>query len=241
MIICAPIPCRAQDSLASSDSTTQSSDDERDDTAQPDTMTVAERRFDQTTVNRLKEDPELKYDQVPTIAESIWDRFKQWIRQLLNSLFDNAVDTNWGKLLTFVAGLIVVIAVILMILKVNAFKVLYRGEGAQTFKHNILDENIHAMDFEKLIQDALSKHDYRLGVRLVFLYSLKLLSDKNHIHFDQGKTNHDYLEELSADELKNGFNELNFYFEYAWYGNFTISHNTFSHVQLVFNDWKRKL
>jgi len=105
----------------------------------------------------------------------------------------------------------------------------------------VLDENIHEMDFDKLIEDALMKKDYRGGVRLVFLYSLKMLSDKNLIHWDQGKTNHDYLDELKQDELRGGFNDLNLYFEYAWYGNFTINAETFAHVQQIFSVWKANL
>ena len=157
------------------------------------------------------------------------------------AIFENAVSTNWGRVLMYALGIVVLIVLIMMILKVNAFKVFYSGHGANTFKHTVLDENIHEMDFEKLIQEALAKNDYRLGVRLTFLYALKMLSDKNHIHWDQGKTNHDYLDELKVSDLKTGFNELNYYFEYAWYGNFKINSETFSNVQLIFNEWKGKL
>jgi hypothetical protein len=209
--------------------------------ALPDTIPVTVRNFDQGRVDRLKADPELQYDQVPTVAESLWDRFLQWLGRLINSFFDNAVNTSWGKVLTYAVTIIVVVAIILMILKVDAFKIFFSSQSAGTFKHNVLDENIHAMDFDKLIQEALAHNDYRLGVRLVFLYALKMLADKNLILWDQGKTNHDYMNELNVDELKTGFNELNFYFEYAWYGNFRISHQMFSQVTLIFEAWKKKL
>ncbi len=128
-----------------------------------------------------------------------------------------------------------------MLLKVDAFKVFFSGEGANTFKHDVLDENIHAMDFEKLIQEAVSRNDFRAGVRLQFLYALKMLSDKNMIHWDQGKTNHDYIDELKIAELKSGFHDLNYYFEYAWYGNFSITQKMFAEVQVIFNEWKGKI
>jgi hypothetical protein len=131
-------------------------------------------------------------------------------------------------------GIVVVVVLVMMLLKVNAFKVFYSGEGTSTLRYNTLDENIHEMDFDKLIEEAMSKKDYRLGIRLVFLYALKMLSDKNHIHWDQGKTNHDYLDELKLAELKEGFSDLNYYFEYAWYGNFNINAEMFHHVQDIF-------
>ena len=69
------------------------------------------------------------------------------------------------------------------------------------------------MTFDRQIYAAFLK----LGL---FLYSLKLLSDKHHLDWRPGKTNHDYLDELGDGELKTGFNELSFYFDYAWYGDF---------------------
>ncbi len=215
--------------------------DETDDIALPDTAQVTVRSFDPATVERLKADPALEYKESPTIAESLWDRFISWMGQLIESLFDDAVNTSWGRVLTYLLALVVGVAVIMMLLKVNAFKVFYSTQGADTFQHNVLHENIHVMDFEKLIQEALEQKDYRLGVRLVFLFALKKLSDKGLIQWDQGKTNHDYLSELRVNELRKGFNELNFYFENAWYGNFSISANVFSHVRQIFDDWKKSV
>lgn len=215
--------------------------EEADSHALPDTIKIVKRNFDERTLQDLKADPELQYKESPTIAESLWDRFRFWLGQLIQSIFENAVTTDWGRVFMYIVGIVLLTMLIMMLLKVNAFKVFYSGQGANTFSYSALDENIHEMDFEKLILEATGKNDYRLGVRLVFLYALKMLSDKNLIHWDQGKTNHDYLDELSATEIKTGFTELNSYFEYAWYGNFLINLETFTRVQLIFAEWKRNL
>jgi hypothetical protein len=47
--------------------------------------------------------------------------------------------------------------------------------------------------------------------------------------------------ELGKGELRNGLNELSFYFDYAWYGNFAINRDTFGKAQDTFVDWKSKL
>lgn len=206
-----------------------------------DSSDVNVRAFDDDIVKELKSDSSLQYKEVPTVAESLWDRLKAWIRQLLEAIFTGAVTTNWGRLIIYLLGLAAVVAIIMMILKVNAFKIFTRGNGPTLNEHGVLDEDIHAMDFEMLIEDAVMKKDYRAGVRLIFLYSLKMLSDKNLIYWNQGKTNHDYLGDLTVDELRVGFSELNFYFEYAWYGDFRISPEVFSKVQRLFNDWKQNL
>ena len=97
------------------------------------------------------------------------------------------------------------------------------------------------MYFDKLIADAVAKGDFRTGIRLLFLKSLKILADRNFIQWEHGKTNHDYLAELKKDDLKKGFNELNYYFEYAWYGNFSVNDETFKRVQQVFREWNDRI
>lgn len=213
----------------------------RDSQALPDSSEVVTRSADPETLRELKSDPALQYKEPPTIAESLWDRFILWLRQLFNSIFESAVTTNWGRVFTYVVGIIILVVLIMAILRVNAFRIFSSGDGAGTFRYNALDDNIHEMDFDKLIDEALSKKDYRLGVRLVFLYALKMLSDKHHIHWDQGKTNHDYLDELTLAELKPGFNDLNYYFEYAWYGNFNINAEMFNHVHDIFKTWRTNI
>jgi hypothetical protein len=124
------------------------------------------------------------------------------------------------------------------LLKIDALKMFYGRADKVTINHSIIEENIHEMDFEKLIQEALARKEYRLAIRLLFLHGLKLLADRHHITWEPGKTNHDYLNELTSKELKTGFNELNFYFEYAWYGNFVITDELYNRVTDIFNNWK---
>jgi hypothetical protein len=208
--------------------------------AEADSSNIAHRPFGNGTYRDLKNDPDLDYKQPPTVAESLWSRLLSWISQIINAIFENAVTTNWGRILVYAIALALLIVIIMMILKVNAFKVLYSGEG-QAQKYQVLDENIHEMDFDKLIKESLNKKDYRRGVRLTFLYALKLLNDKHLIHFETGKTNHDYVAELTERDLKTGFNELSFYFDYAWYGNFAVNYETFRKVDDTFQDWKNKI
>lgn len=232
-----------QDSLATYDSSHFVTEefDKGDSHATADTVKVIARSFNQDVLNDLKSDSNLQYREAPTIAESLWDRFILWLSQFFNALFENAVTTNWGRVFSYAVGIVILIVLIMMILKVNAFKLFYSGQSASVMAHHVLDENIHEMDFEKLIQEAVNEADYRKAIRLLFLNSLKMLSDKNFIQWEQGKTNHDYISELTSPELKGGFNELNFYFEYAWYGNFMISQSMFQRVQHIFTDWRAKI
>jgi hypothetical protein len=232
----------ADSAIISFDSTATFTDSETDDSWAPDdSARIDARNFNGTTLENLKSDKSLQYKEAPTIAESLWDRTLILIQQFLDSLFKNAVTTNWGRVFLYLLGLALIVVLVMMILKVNAFKIFYSAQGASTIPYHALDENIHGMDFDKLIQQAISERDYRKGIRLLFLNSLKMLADKNLIHWEQGKTNHDYLSELTVADLKEGFNELNYYFEYAWYGNFNVNHEMFLKVQHAFTDWRQRI
>ncbi|MBS1557876.1 MAG: DUF4129 domain-containing protein [Bacteroidetes bacterium] len=204
-----------------------------------DTTPVTQRKFSEQAIQKLKTDPDLKYKQPPTVAENLWERFKSWLAELVRNFFSNVTTTHLGKILLYVAGAALLVYVVSMILKVNAFRILVKG-GDGTIPHQMLSENIHEMNFEKLIAEATQKKEYRLATRLVFLYALKILSDRHLIDWEPGKTNHDYVRELQHPELRNGFLDLSFYFDYAWYGNFRVTPETFSEMLQVFNSWKAK-
>jgi len=206
-----------------------------------DSTNFTKKSFDNDQIQKLKADPNLNYKQAPTVAESLWDRLMSWLGQLINDLFQNATTTNFGRVLMYTLAVILIIVIIMMLLKVDALKVFYSGADKGKMNYSVFHENIHEMDFEKLIREATEKGEYRLGVRLIFLFALKTLADKHLIDFQAGKTNHDYVEELTAKELKTGLNELSFYFDYAWYGGFSIDKTTFAKVDDIFKSWKGKV
>jgi hypothetical protein len=229
-----------QDSLVSD--SVHIEDLENPDFAGPaDTLQVTHRNFSKARVDSLKADQDLNYTQPPTVAESLWDRFLRWLNWIFSSLFENATTTNLGRFLMYTGLLIAIIILIMMILKVNAFRVFYSGADTGKLPYQVFYENIHEMDFDKLLQEATDKKEYRLATRIVFLYALKLLSDRHLIDFTPGKTNHDYVAELQPGELKTGLNELSFYFDYAWYGNFAITEVQYQKIINTFSFWREKI
>lgn len=206
----------------------------------PDSLRVNSRAFAEDVLSNLKNDDELQYKQPPTVAESLFTRLMRMLAEFLDSLVNGAITTDWGRIISYLIGIGLLIAGILMLLKVNAFKVFY-GSPSTNVPHSVIDENIHEMDFEKLIAEAIAQNEYRRATRLVFLHALKLLSDQGLIQWELGKTNHDYLQEVSQDKIKPGLHQLNYFFEYAWYGNFDVTRDKFSKVQRLFDSWRKEL
>ncbi|NOT75016.1 MAG: DUF4129 domain-containing protein [Cyclobacteriaceae bacterium] len=207
----------------------------------PDSTIIEARSFDQKKLDELKNDDDFDYRQPPTVAESIWTRFLEWLYQMFGWIFRSAVSTSWGRVFLYLLGIGLVVLIVLLLLKVDALRIFYSGSDKGALNYQTVEENIHEMDFDKLIQQALDKKEYRHGVRLTFLYALKLLSDKQHVDWRPGKTNHDYTQELKKTDLKIGFSELSFYFDYAWYGDFNVNETMYERVKLIFDNWRKRI
>jgi hypothetical protein len=206
----------------------------------PDTSSVGLKKFSPEQINTLKADPDLHYDDPPTVAGSLWSQFVNWLREVISGFLRTATTTGVGKAMIYVLGLVVGIYLLRMALRVNAVNVFFKRHAPRVSPEAI-EENLHEMDFEKLIPDAVAKSDFRVATRMIFLYSLKILADRHVIEWNPSKTNLDYVQEIREPELRTGFAELSHYFGYAWYGNFTVTRETFDVIHTAFYDWRAKV
>jgi len=86
----------------------------------------------------------------------------------------------------------------------------------------ITAENIENADINTLIKNAEKNNDYRLATRYYYLLVLKTLSLKNHIKFEDDKTNNEYLNEISDKPFSNTFAYTSYLYNYIWYGEFPL-------------------
>jgi hypothetical protein len=113
-----------------------------------------------------------------------------------------------------------------------------RDEGGM---NEIPTENIFEIDYEAEIEQAIASGNYRVAVRLLYLRTLKLLSQKELISYTHEKTNSDYLQQLAGTALYKDFFRLTRHFEYTWYGQFELSPEGFRVMQNHFADFKQQL
>lgn len=205
-----------------------------------DSSGVMLRSFDSARVYQLKQDPEFQYG-YSRASMSLWDAFWLWVARQLSDLYVDTGDSNWDNFIIYTVVIAILAYVIIRLLKLDGLKILYGRNDKKKIDYVIVEENIHEMDFEKLLADAIERRNYRLAVRLYFLYGLKMLADKHYVYWEPGKTSHEYINELSQAELKAGFRKLNYYFEYTWYGNFTVSDSLFTSVKDHFSSWRTKV
>ena len=107
--------------------------------------------------------------------------------------------------------------------------------------HEEIPEDIHEINFNDKILEAVKEGNYRRAVRFQFLRILKQLSDNALIDLTSSKTNRIYARELKATLHYNSFINLVVIFEYVWYGDFIISQNEYSSIEQQFQDFLKSL
>lgn len=93
---------------------------------------------------------------------------------------------------------------------------------------DITAENIENADINRLMKDAENNNNYRLAIRYYYLLILKTLSLKNHIKFEDDKTNAEYLNEINEKPFNKKFAYTSYLYNYIWYGEFPLNSDKYN-------------
>lgn len=203
-----------------------------------DSSKVAIRLLSPEQQNTLLNNTDYKYDRIGPAPKTLWDRIKEWFWRKVFELFDSKGGALGLQIFEYLLIATAIVLIVLLLLK-NNFRALFYGKSASVpidFKE--FEEDIHKINFNELIEEALSKKDFRRAVRLHFLKLLKELSDKNLIAWKIDKTNNDYSIELSNSKYSRHFKELTILYEYIWYGDFQLDERSFIATITKFKDFK---
>jgi hypothetical protein len=206
-----------------------------------DSSTVELRSFSNGAIKEIKSDDDFDYtvSANPTGA-SLWQRFVNWLRSIFMPLF----SIEWGgypigKLLLYIIMIAGLSIAIFRLIKMRSQN-LFLGERKSGMEYEVMDENIHAIDFDTLLKEAVDTGQFKRAIRLTYLHALKLLSDADKIHWEPGKTNLDYTHELPDNTLRRSFGELGYFFEYAWYGEFDITRQHYQLAREAFHKFREE-
>lgn len=177
-----------------------------------------------------------------------WTRFKQWLNDLFRDLFNIKNQGQASKATDFAlktAGVIIILLVIYFI-----FRAVMNKEGAWVFgkssDKNIIpvtdiENNIHVTDFKKLIAKAEKENNFRLAIRYYYLWLLKLLTQAEIIEYDVEKTNSDYQNEITQENIKKEFAYTSYLYNYIWYGEFNVNQTEFDKAKHAFTKFLKSV
>ena len=122
---------------------------------------------------------------------------------------------------------------------INLFRNRGRQIGDDEMEEN--SEDIFNINYQRDIDKAAAAGNYRLAIRLMFLRSLKKMSERNIIRYKQDSTNLDYLMQISSSEYYNDFFRITRNYEYSWYGLFNVREDMYRVIRTEFDQFDRKL
>jgi hypothetical protein len=148
---------------------------------------------------------------------------------------------QWMNMTTLLVIVVLFLGILAWYLLQN--NIVGRNQSITTKKisEDLITEDIFDINYQKEIDKAINVRDYRLAIRLMFLRLLTELSQKKIIEYKQERTNFDYLSQLYSTRHYNDFFRLTRNYEYAWYGKFDVTPETFGIIINEFENFNRKL
>jgi hypothetical protein len=197
--------------------------------------------LDSAKIKVYLRDKDFKYFEDPESTMTLWEKLMDWIKKQIAKLFDlDSTATIWD-VFTYLLIAFAVIAILFGIYKSEIKSIFFSNKNVNGIKASESIEDIHSIDFEAMIEEAITNRNYRYALRLNYLRTLKILSDKNIIIWKIDKTNHEYLREIKHNSIKSNFINITNDFESTWYGGFEINQSHFADLQLKYKDFNSLL
>lgn len=206
-----------------------------------DSSAITARNFVPAAINKYKSDPAFKYERIVEPPRSLWHRFWEWFWQKVAEIIGSE---EGGRAVNIILILLATGILVFFIFKLTGMSnagLFGKKNAGNKLDYSIHDENIHEIDFESAISEAIENKKFRFAVRLLYLQSLKHLTDRRLINWQLNKTNVTYVQELKGNSYQQSFRDLTFQFENNWYGDIPIEENEFHQVRNLFIQFNRQL
>ncbi|GAA4416966.1 hypothetical protein GCM10023187_48960 [Nibrella viscosa] len=166
-------------------------------------------------------------------------KFWFWIQK---SIADFLRSTAYRNFWQYVFLAVIVGYSIYLLIKAEVLGFLLPRKAAPSpLPYEQVTSNIHEINFGEALDEVIRRGNYRLAVRLLYLRTLKQLTDQELIDWQPDKTNRQYVYELQTSPLQADFELLTTAFDFAWYGDFPVDQQTFERVQADFHDFDEQL
>lgn len=133
-----------------------------------------------------------------TFGEWLQDRLGDFTDEIFRNVFAQNREWMWTVL-----GIIVILAILWIVFVVRPSVFMRSGKKTDSLDYDVTEDTIYGIDFPSEIEKAISRHDFREALRLMYLQTLKWLSDNHQIEWQSFKTPTQYTKEWrNADFLK---------------------------------------
>ncbi len=205
-----------------------------------DTSAIAVRSFNNKELQEFKNDTNFQYNRWSEPPPNFWARFWKWVWWKIGEI----LSTKSGRRTVYTGVIIIAVAVlvffVMRVMGMSKSSLLSRKSN-DALPFTISLEDINSISFEDAIRDAIQSRNFRLAIRLLYLHSLKQLSDKGYIQWQIDKTNADYIMEVADKPWQSLFKKITYSFERAWYGEVNIGTEEFEQLNVQFQQFNNQL
>jgi len=212
-------------------------------TVKMDKSSIVQKKFDAKTLEKYKSDKDFNYAENITVKDpTLIERLFNWLSRQLLRFLEWIFGVKYakgilGNILMAIPYIIVGILLLLLIrffLKVNSNSIVSNASNKPVVSITEDEALIKHKDLIKLIEQAIDQKNYRLAIRFYYLNIIKQLEVNEFITWEQQKTNEDYIQEISKENIKSSFKDLTRLYDFVWYGNFEIDETKFVKVAANF-------
>lgn len=205
------------------------------------TAPVQVRHFDEEKLAEMRASDDFQYyEEVKTgktFLERLWYRITNWLREVF---YKGRASGAWEYLIYALITAAIVYIVIKM-QDVDVSGLFGKKAPRMDVPYDVLEENIHDLDLQALIEEAVAQRDFRKAIRLHYLQSLKHLTDRGLIDWSPSKTNRSYITEINQPDIRQEFELLTSMFEYVWYGGAALGDELFNAARAEFDQFNQHL
>lgn len=185
--------------------------------------------IDSLQLSRWEQDPRFDYDRElmndgQNLLEWLNSIFWEWFGRTLDTLLDSKPMTY----ALIVTGIVLLAFIFWWVWKSHPALFMRSGDDSP-LDYDAQQDTIYGVDFEADIANARARGDYRQAVRLVYLQTLKKLSDAGRIDWQPSKTPMQYMRQIDSPP----FHELSRHFVRVRYGNFEATEELFQQMKAL--------
>lgn len=101
--------------------------------------------------------------------------------------------------------------------------------------------NIFESRLDEMFSKAAAEKNFRLMTRILYLQTLRLLSDRNMIRYNPSYTNLEYLHQMHPSDHYLDFFTITRHYEYVWYGKFELDEPVFRQIENAIRSFHKRI
>ncbi|MCR4852498.1 MAG: DUF4129 domain-containing protein [Prevotella sp.] len=175
-------------------------------------------RLDTAYINVWRQNENFDYDrEVMNPTKNLLESFIEGLNNLLREITPRNMPDGTQDFINVVCAIALVVLLVWFFFKLKPKLFAQKDEADKRF--SLEEDNIYGIDFEQMIEEARQKQNYHQMVRLIYLQTLRHLSDNKHIKWQPYKTPTQYTQEFPVAP----FREMTQHFLLIRYGNGTAT------------------